>query len=212
MTSSSVLRLRALYVLCHDGFWKSDHDFLIAFHSNFSSEMHSFRDNEILLQTGYDVIVISPLGGVSRRFCWQNLKEQPLFHNYSSLMKNIYLLFYASDSGREQHLQTDTFFELISIVNDVSHAVTTDDILNCIGRTNNPRRTRVLHALYMPILVLYVEYVLFWTISQVFSVFCFSTAPSLDMRARVYVCVCACVRACVRVGVTDGRTDSPAQY
>jgi len=25
--------------------------------------MHGFRDNEVLLQAGYDVIVISPLGG-----------------------------------------------------------------------------------------------------------------------------------------------------
>jgi len=37
-------------------------DFLIVFHSNFFSVMNGFRDNEVLFQAGYDVIVISPLG------------------------------------------------------------------------------------------------------------------------------------------------------
>jgi len=64
-------------------FWKSDHDFLIAFYSNFLSGMHSFRDYKVLLQGGYDVIVISPLGGVSHRFCWRNLKERPHTVSYS---------------------------------------------------------------------------------------------------------------------------------
>jgi len=41
---------------CHlyDGFRKIDHDFLSAFHSNFLSGMHGFRDNEVLLQAGYN--------------------------------------------------------------------------------------------------------------------------------------------------------------
>jgi len=30
--------------------------------------MHGFRDNEVLLQAGYDVIVISTLGGASGKF------------------------------------------------------------------------------------------------------------------------------------------------
>jgi len=68
MTSSSVLRQGALHEIVRDGLWLSDHDFLIALHSNFLSGMHVFRDNEVLLQTGYDVIVISPPRGVSRRF------------------------------------------------------------------------------------------------------------------------------------------------
>jgi len=34
---------------------KDDYDFLIAFHSNFVSGMHGFRDNEVLLPNGYDV-------------------------------------------------------------------------------------------------------------------------------------------------------------
>jgi len=41
---------------------------MIVINSNFLSGMHGFRDNEILLLTGYDVIVISPLEGVSGDF------------------------------------------------------------------------------------------------------------------------------------------------
>jgi len=44
MTSSSVLRLRALHAHFQNGFWKSDHDFLIAFHSKFLSGMHGYRN------------------------------------------------------------------------------------------------------------------------------------------------------------------------
>jgi len=62
MTSSSVLHQEALHAHIHDWFWKSDHDFLIAFHSKYLSAMHGFRDIEDLLPTGYDVI-ISPLPG-----------------------------------------------------------------------------------------------------------------------------------------------------
>jgi len=62
MTLSWFLRQGSLHAILHDGFCKSDHDFLIAFHSNFLSVMHGFRDNEVLLQTWYDVIVISPPG------------------------------------------------------------------------------------------------------------------------------------------------------
>jgi len=61
--------LGALQANFHDGFGKSDHDFLIAFHTNFLSRMHDFRDNEVLLPTGNDGIVISPLGGFSHWFC-----------------------------------------------------------------------------------------------------------------------------------------------
>jgi len=60
----------------YEGFWKSDHDFLIAFHRNFLSAMHGFRDNEVLLQAEYDVIMISPLEGVSGDFSWRILKER----------------------------------------------------------------------------------------------------------------------------------------
>jgi len=68
LTSSSVFRHWAQNANFHDWFWKSDHDFLIAFHSKFLSAMHGFRDNEVLLSTGCDVIVISPPGGATRSF------------------------------------------------------------------------------------------------------------------------------------------------
>jgi len=77
MTSSSVLRQGALHAIFLDGFWKSDHNFLIAFYSNFFVTMHGLRDNEVLFHTEYDVIVISPLGGVSGGFSWRILKERP---------------------------------------------------------------------------------------------------------------------------------------
>jgi len=40
----------------------------MVFHINFLSGMHGFQDKEVLLQGGYDVIVISPLGGASGDF------------------------------------------------------------------------------------------------------------------------------------------------
>jgi len=61
----------------YDAFWKSDHDFLIAFFSKFLSGMHGFPDNEVLLQTRYDVIVISPLESASGDFSWWILNERP---------------------------------------------------------------------------------------------------------------------------------------
>jgi len=79
MTSSWFCSQGVFQAIFHDGFCKSDHDFLIAFHSNFLSAMHGFRDNEVLFHTGYDVIVISPLVGVSGDFSWRILKEWPWF-------------------------------------------------------------------------------------------------------------------------------------
>jgi len=38
--------------------------------------MHGFRDTEVLLQAGYDVIVIYPPGGTSHDFSWRILKER----------------------------------------------------------------------------------------------------------------------------------------
>jgi len=98
MTSLWFLRQGALQTTFHDGFWKSDHEFLIVFHSNFLTGMHGFRDNEVLLPTGNVVIVISSLGGVSHRFCWRNLKERPKFHNDGSLTYFAYLLPFRSYS------------------------------------------------------------------------------------------------------------------
>jgi len=54
--------------------WKSDHDFLIVFHSKLLSVMHGFRENEVLFQAVYDVMVIFPLGGASGIFRWRILK------------------------------------------------------------------------------------------------------------------------------------------
>jgi len=43
-------------------------DFMKVFNGNFLSVMHCFRDNEVLLPMGYDVI-LSPLpGGVARTY------------------------------------------------------------------------------------------------------------------------------------------------
>jgi len=69
--------LGGVSAIFHDGLWKSDHDFLIAFYSHLLVTMHGFRDNEVLLQTGYDVIVSLRLGGVSGDFSWGILKERP---------------------------------------------------------------------------------------------------------------------------------------
>jgi len=68
MTSSWILRYGALQAIFHDGFWKRDYDFLIVFHGNALSGMHSFQDNEVLMQARYDVIVISPLGALPANF------------------------------------------------------------------------------------------------------------------------------------------------
>jgi len=63
----------------YDGFWMSDHYFLIVINSNFLSAMHGVRDNVILLQAGEDVIVISTPGGASRDFAWRILKVRLWF-------------------------------------------------------------------------------------------------------------------------------------
>jgi len=68
MTSSSVLRQGALHALFHDGFWKSDHDFLIIILSNVLATMLGFRDNEVVLTSGYDIIVSPPPGGCCTHF------------------------------------------------------------------------------------------------------------------------------------------------
>jgi len=47
----------------HDGFAMSGHDFWIVIHTNFLSAMHGFRDNVVLLQAVYAVIVILPPRG-----------------------------------------------------------------------------------------------------------------------------------------------------
>jgi len=68
MTSSSIVRQGERHAIVHDTFWKSDLNFLIAFDSNVLSAMHGFPYNVVLLLTGYEVIVISPLEGDSDDF------------------------------------------------------------------------------------------------------------------------------------------------
>jgi len=89
MTSSWFLNQGALYAILHDGFWKSDHDFRIAFHSNFLSGMHGFRDNEVLLQAGHDVIVISPPEGAAHNFLI--MKGRSRLYNHVQLTLFVYL-------------------------------------------------------------------------------------------------------------------------
>jgi len=77
VTSSWFIRQGALHAVLYDGIWMRKHDFLIAFHSNVLSGMHGFWDNEVLLPTGYDVIVIYPPGGALGNFSSRILKERP---------------------------------------------------------------------------------------------------------------------------------------
>jgi len=92
ITPSSVLRQEALHAPFHDGFWTSDLDFLIAFHSNFLYGMHGFRDNEVLFQVGYDAIVIySPGWRCTQCFDCRFWKDDPNFilvlhWNYTSIV------------------------------------------------------------------------------------------------------------------------------
>jgi len=85
MTSSWFRRKGALQAIFHDEFRKSEHDFPIVFHINFLSGVHGFRDNEVLLPTGYDVIVISPLGEFHTLFVDGIWKSDPQFHSHGSL-------------------------------------------------------------------------------------------------------------------------------
>jgi len=53
--------------------------------------MHGFRDNEVLLQAGYDVVVISPPEGASSYFTWRILKGQPRLYIHVQLTLFVYL-------------------------------------------------------------------------------------------------------------------------
>jgi len=69
---NSIYKLTNCFELIFDVFlYKkllSDQDFMIVINTNFLTAMHGFRDNEVLLPTGYDVIVISPLGAFKTGF------------------------------------------------------------------------------------------------------------------------------------------------
>jgi len=99
MTSSSVLRQGTLHTLFHDRFWKSDHDFQFMIHINFLATMHSFRDNEVVLPTGYDVIVSPPKGGTSRDFFMTDSERAIMTSWYWSIV-TFYLQCMVSDITR----------------------------------------------------------------------------------------------------------------
>jgi len=88
-----------LYAISHDGFWKSGHDFLIAFHSNILSAMHGSRDNEVSLQAGYDVIIISLLGVALRYFYMKN-SERVTVTSWSRSIEMLYLWCMVSEITR----------------------------------------------------------------------------------------------------------------
>jgi len=77
VTSSWFFHQEALHaIFMTDSERATMHDFPIVIHSNFLSAMHGFRDNEVLLLTGYDVIFGPPPGGATHTFSWQILKER----------------------------------------------------------------------------------------------------------------------------------------
>jgi len=53
--------------------------------------MHGFRDYEVLLQAGYDVIVISPAEVALRYFAWRILKGRPRLYIHVQLTRFVYL-------------------------------------------------------------------------------------------------------------------------
>ena len=57
------------------GFWKNDYDFIIVFYGNYTSIIHHFRDIEVFLLAGNDVIAISPLEGAVGDLSLRILKE-----------------------------------------------------------------------------------------------------------------------------------------
>ena len=69
-----------------------DPDFLLVLYCNIPSILHRFQVISICLQSGNDVITISPLGGASGHFSIQILKAPPRFP-ISVLLS---LLFYLS--------------------------------------------------------------------------------------------------------------------
>jgi len=89
MTSSWFICQGLLHAILLDGFWKSKHDFLIAFHSNFLSAMLGYRDNEVLLPT--DVIISLPPGSLHVQFQYGFWKSDhdfliPFHSNFLSVM------------------------------------------------------------------------------------------------------------------------------
>jgi len=68
ITPSPLFIGSTVYGVFDDGSRMSDRDFLLMFNSDFVPIMHHFRDNEVFLRTGNDVMVISPLRDVVHNF------------------------------------------------------------------------------------------------------------------------------------------------
>ena len=91
MTSSKHLRLGAPCSVLNDEIWKGSYEFQLVFYSNFTSILHRFRDNDVFLQTGDDVMVIPPLGGAVRSFRRRILKGWPQVYLHAQLTYFAYL-------------------------------------------------------------------------------------------------------------------------
>ena len=69
----SNISLGAMYEIVSDGIW--NHDCLLVFHRYFSSIKHRFRQNQVFLQTGNIVIIVSPPEGAAYSFQWWILND-----------------------------------------------------------------------------------------------------------------------------------------
>ena len=80
-----------LFIVFNNGIWMSLNGVPLVFNSNFTSIMHRFRDIDVFMQTGNDVIVIPPLGGATRSFQRRILKDWPQVHGHAPLTFFVYL-------------------------------------------------------------------------------------------------------------------------
>jgi len=72
------LAIKHLYLGNHESQIKSYYGSLLWSLGRFVIFMNGLQDNEVLLQAGYDVIVILPPEGAPRDFSWHILKERTL--------------------------------------------------------------------------------------------------------------------------------------
>ena len=69
--------LEGAEVIQWGGFWKGDPDFILVFNNNHTSNMHSFRCNQVFPLAGNDVIVLSPKRSAVAGLNVQILKGRP---------------------------------------------------------------------------------------------------------------------------------------
>ena len=94
-TENDVISISPLGGAVYSSRWrnlKNDNGFLLVLCSNFTSSMHRYRDNDVFLQTGKDVMVIPPLGGAVRSFRRRILKGWPQVYIHALLTYFVYLL------------------------------------------------------------------------------------------------------------------------